>query len=479
MKLRRHQTLRASLEWSVSLLSADDRAVLRRLGVFVGGFTLELAQQVASDHEIDEWRVLDLLGALVDRSLVIADGTPDDGATPRYRLLEPTRAFALELLAASGESAAWLRRHALALVDLFTPIEVSRWALSPAQHQAAALELGNFRAAVDWAEGASGDRALACLLLARGWPVWFVCATLAEGLERMLRLWPLPTTLAPDIAADFGWAMYRCHGESARDEILASLRSSVALYRQAGNTERLAEALVGLTMLGVLRDDQPDTQATLDEATRLIGNDTPPRKLGWLASVQACWAWRREDYSQALLAIERQAQFFRAAGFEAGVQMAVNSRCGVLIDSGAYAEALALAEDSTQRLRSLKSPAVAWALIYVVLGRTMLGDDEGLLPLAQEAFAAGLLIGTTYQPLLAAAVHHARRGDLQRAALVGGHAQKMRNEQKFHPVAIDLRLQALLRATVEAVHPRAVFDAWLDAGERLPQARATALAFDM
>lgn len=55
----------------------------------------------------------------------------------------------------------------------------------------------------------------------------------------------------------------------------------------------------------------------------------------------------------------------------------------------------------------------------------------------------------------------------------------MRNEQKFHPVAIDLRLQTLLRDTVEAVHPRAVFDAWLDAGERLPQARATALAFDM
>ncbi len=100
MKLRRHQTLRAALDWSHGLLSADEQTAFRRLGVFAGGFTLELAQQVVSDERIDQWLVLDLLGHLIDKSLVIAG----DDAEPRYRMLETTRAFALEQLAASGES---------------------------------------------------------------------------------------------------------------------------------------------------------------------------------------------------------------------------------------------------------------------------------------------------------------------------------------------------------------------------------------
>jgi predicted ATPase/DNA-binding winged helix-turn-helix (wHTH) protein len=108
MKLRRHQTLRAALDWSHGLLGADEQTVFRRLGVFAGGFTLELAQRIVSDERIDQWLVLDLLGHLIDKSLVIADGD----AEPRYRLLETTRAFALEQLATTGESEAMLRRHA-------------------------------------------------------------------------------------------------------------------------------------------------------------------------------------------------------------------------------------------------------------------------------------------------------------------------------------------------------------------------------
>ena len=66
--------------------------------MFVGGFALELAQEVAADDEIDRWAVLDVLGHLVDKSLVVADGEE----LPRYRMLETVRAFALEQLAASA-----------------------------------------------------------------------------------------------------------------------------------------------------------------------------------------------------------------------------------------------------------------------------------------------------------------------------------------------------------------------------------------
>ena len=93
--LRRHQTLRAALEWSHQLLNDAEQAVFRRLGVFAGGFTMGMAQALASDAQLDEWAVLDHLSALVDKSLVVADA----GEAPRYRLLESARAFALEQLA--------------------------------------------------------------------------------------------------------------------------------------------------------------------------------------------------------------------------------------------------------------------------------------------------------------------------------------------------------------------------------------------
>ena len=156
--LRRHQTLRAALEWSYGLLSPDEQAVFRRLGVFVNGFTLQFAQEVAADDQIDRWAVLDLLGHLVDRSLVVADG--DD--VPRYRLLETMRTFALEKLAAAGETQVFLRRHAEALLAFLTPLDEQRWKALPADQIRVGAELDNLRAALDWAESAAGDRKFAC-----------------------------------------------------------------------------------------------------------------------------------------------------------------------------------------------------------------------------------------------------------------------------------------------------------------------------
>ena len=104
---KRHQTLRAALDWSHQLLSAQEQAVFRRLGAFVGGFTLEAAQEVADDREIDQWDVLEHLGALVEKSLVVTEGD----AHPRYRMLETTRLFALERLIESAEAESVRRRH--------------------------------------------------------------------------------------------------------------------------------------------------------------------------------------------------------------------------------------------------------------------------------------------------------------------------------------------------------------------------------
>ena len=116
----RHQTLRATLDWSHELLTETERVVLRRLAIFVGGFTLQAARAVAADDEVGPPDVVDCVTNLVEKSLVTAD---PGGATVRYRLLETTRAYALEKLAQAGEFDAAARRQARHYLDVFEGAE--------------------------------------------------------------------------------------------------------------------------------------------------------------------------------------------------------------------------------------------------------------------------------------------------------------------------------------------------------------------
>jgi len=100
--LERQQTLRATVDWSYSLLGETERAVLRRLSVFVGGFGLEAAESVCAGDDVDALDVADLVGALVDRSLVALD---QSGAEERYRLLETIRQYAAERMLEEGDEA--------------------------------------------------------------------------------------------------------------------------------------------------------------------------------------------------------------------------------------------------------------------------------------------------------------------------------------------------------------------------------------
>ena len=107
--VERHQTLRRAIDWSYDLLSDDERRVLQRLSVFAGGCTLDAAEAVAADDDIDALDVLEHLATLVRRSLVVADQL---GEQTRYRLLETIRQYAQDRLEESGETDAVGRRHA-------------------------------------------------------------------------------------------------------------------------------------------------------------------------------------------------------------------------------------------------------------------------------------------------------------------------------------------------------------------------------
>ena len=191
----RHQTLRAALQWSHGLLTVAERTVFDRLGVFIGTFSLEAAQQVAADEAIDTWAVLDHLASLVDKSLVLVEG----GETKRYRMLESSRAFALERLAAAGSLEAICRRHAQAIADTLTGDDPFEEPL--ARMRRIAPDLDNVRAASAWAMGCSGDRQIAVAIAAATDRLWDAHGFNDEGarLYRTIEPWldeATPTRLA-------------------------------------------------------------------------------------------------------------------------------------------------------------------------------------------------------------------------------------------------------------------------------------------
>ena len=176
--LPRHQTLSATLDWSYEFLPEPERALLRRLAVFAGSFTLEAARAVAAGVEIAGSEIVDCVANLVAKSLVAADV---GGATVRYRLLETTRGYALAKLAESGETNQIARRHAEYFRDLFQRAE-AEWETKPTVEwlEEHGHKIDNVRAALDWAFSASGDAEIGVTLTIAAVPLWFQSSLLEE-----------------------------------------------------------------------------------------------------------------------------------------------------------------------------------------------------------------------------------------------------------------------------------------------------------
>jgi predicted ATPase len=135
------------IDWSYALLSEAEWALLRRLGVFAGSFTVEAVTAVATDGPVEQTDVFDVIAGLVNKSLVVLLA---GGSESRYRLLESTRAFALEKHASSGESDLpdRLCEH---MAVVFERAERA-WPATPTAEWLAVYDpdLDNLRAALSW-----------------------------------------------------------------------------------------------------------------------------------------------------------------------------------------------------------------------------------------------------------------------------------------------------------------------------------------
>jgi predicted ATPase/DNA-binding winged helix-turn-helix (wHTH) protein len=178
----RHRTLRATLDWSYEILSENERVVLRRLAIFAGGFTLDDAAELAADAAIPKGELINLVAELIDKSLVVVEQTASE---PRLRLLDTTRAYALQKLADTGECEPLARRHAEYYRNLFERAE-GEAAARPADEWLAdyAQEIDNLRASLDWAFSPNGDPRVGMALTAAAVPLWMRLSLLEECRSR-------------------------------------------------------------------------------------------------------------------------------------------------------------------------------------------------------------------------------------------------------------------------------------------------------
>jgi len=178
---RRHRTLRATLDWSYELLSEQERRLLRHLAIFPGGFTLEAATAIVCERDDAAPVILEELASLVAKSLVTLRVT---AAATRWRLLETTRAYALDRLAENGERDAVARRHADYYRDLFQRAVGESETRPPAEWLAAyGIDIDNVRAALDWAFSPLGDSLVGIALTLASVPHWFQLLRMEECRE--------------------------------------------------------------------------------------------------------------------------------------------------------------------------------------------------------------------------------------------------------------------------------------------------------
>jgi len=256
--LPRQQTLRALIDWSHDLLSAPEQALLRRLAVFAGGWTLEAAEAVGADGAVARDDVLDLLGRLVERSLV----SMESGGR-RYRLLESVRAYALEHLERADEADATRTRHLAHYVDVAQRASKALWGSEQGAWVARLdQERENLLLAHRWCDRATDGARHGLVLVAKLQLYWMPGGLLEPGYRMTLEALARPGAQAHDEA--------RCGALYAASQLafflgrldaaMAHGAESLAIARELGFEHRAIDALL---IMGCAAEDagRPDESA--------------------------------------------------------------------------------------------------------------------------------------------------------------------------------------------------------------------------
>jgi non-specific serine/threonine protein kinase len=278
--LPRQQTLRATLDWSYELLTERECCLFNRLAVFAGTWTIEAAEEICAGGAIEKDDVLDLLGRLVSKSLVVAD--EDSGGSERYRLLETVRQYARERLVTTGEAEAKYEQHANHYLAFVEALELPELLHGLGTARAAHIdrleaEQDNLRAALRWWME-SLDVGRAVRQAAALFPIWYFRGSLTEGRAWLEELLSLPAAKdSPGIrvrALPMLGNLARRHGEYGL--ALQAYKELLALRNGAGDQRGAAGAHWDIANVYYLSGDFPAAWACLETSRISRGGDSDP-----------------------------------------------------------------------------------------------------------------------------------------------------------------------------------------------------------
>jgi predicted ATPase/DNA-binding XRE family transcriptional regulator len=338
----RHQTLRAAIDWSYQLLEPGEQALLRRLAVFAGGWTLDAAEAVCSGDGLSGEEVLDRLDGLLQRSLVAAE---ERGESQRFRMLETIRQFAAEKLSLGDDEPMVRRRHAEYFRGMAEAVQ--RQLTGPESGSAAArlrAEIDNLRAALRWTQAAN-QAELGLRLAGSLWRFWISTGLSAEGLRRLTELLDLepnesvPAAVRADALYAAGCLSYSL---SEPEQAQRFYERSLRLRRGLGDRSGQAEALNGLGVANMDLGKYDQATRWLEESVRLrqetgdrAGSHAPLNNLANIARY-------RGAYSRALRLYEEALEIQEEMGSAAAVANTLHNLAGVAQDQGDYQRAAAL-----------------------------------------------------------------------------------------------------------------------------------------
>ena len=379
----RLRTMRDAIAWSYDLLPADEARLLRRLAVFIGGFTLEAAEAVGGFPTSDS--VLDLVAALIDKSLV--QPVHVDGGEPRYQMLETVREFAREQLAESGESEAIAAAHARSMRDFAERVEPVLLGPEEQFWQARVdAELGNLRAALAW--GLEHDVATALRIAAALWVYWS-WYQLAEGrrwLTAALDRASGESALIQTRALTVDGALAALEGNLASS--FAGSRAAVDLACASGDpvAEALARWIAACAWL--YTDRLEEAVPELERALVLFEQATTTTVQVWAAyarshrAIAAAWLG---DQAQGLALYEEALAQSRATGSDGITMTILSDLAGWCIGLGETARARDLLQES---LTIAANRRELWVVVAPLFSLALIDAIEGAAATAARRLGA-------------------------------------------------------------------------------------------
>ncbi len=396
----RQQTLRATVDWSYHLLSGPERSLLRRLSVFSGGWTFEMAEAVCAGEGIAAQAVLELLTLLVDKSLVLAE---EHQGTMRYRLLETIRQYAREELQAAAEDE-WTRdRHLDYILRLAEEADLKlRGAEQRVWLDRLEVEHDNLRAALQWSLEAGHHEAALRLSGALAW-FWWDRSHHEEGrrwLARALAGPPEGSAARMQALYGAGWLAHQQYDSAAARELLDE---SLALAHELSDRRAVAWVLHILGRVAYFENDPAQARA-YGEACLAAAEEVGDRWLiAWALHLLGLAAHIAADYPTAQKCYTRSLAIREELGYPEGIGILHYLIGDVAFRAGDVAEAHRRWREHLTLMREL---GMRWQLSFILPAFSSLAATQGEPARAVRLAGAASVLSESYNgppiPLAAA-----------------------------------------------------------------------------